>query len=74
MLTQLRDSLMRKEVVYMAKTMVGGFDGDDWRKFLALAAFLAAIGVLPKGWSKMIATAGGLAALYKLLRDLGIIR
>lgn len=54
------------------KTMVGGFDGD-WGKVFALLALLAAIGVLPKGWSKMIATAGGLAALIKLLRDWGLI-
>jgi hypothetical protein len=54
------------------KTMVAGFDGD-WGKLFALLAVLASLGVLPKGWSRMIATAGGLAMLIKLLRDWGLI-
>jgi hypothetical protein len=37
-----------------AKTAVGG---DDWRKWLRLAALLAAAGLLPGRWAKPIALA-----------------
>jgi hypothetical protein len=47
------------EVNNMArKTSIGS--SDDWQKWLALAAALAALGILPKPWQKTLGTVSAL--------------
>ncbi len=49
-----------------SKVVVGGFSGDDWRKLLAVAGALVAVGVLPKGWAKGIGLATAAVMLLGL--------
>jgi hypothetical protein len=46
----------------MARTAVGGFSGDDFRKMLAVVSLLIGVGVLPQKWQKT-ASAASLALL-----------
>jgi hypothetical protein len=46
----------------MPRTSVAGLP-DDFGKWLALAGALAALGILPKGWQKMIAGLGAAVAI-----------
>jgi hypothetical protein len=43
--------------------------GDDWGKWITLAASLVALGVRPGKWGKPIAIAGIIAALLGILKD-----
>lgn len=40
---------------------------DDWHKWLALATALASLGLLPRGWQKVLGVAGAVVLLYGAL-------
>jgi hypothetical protein len=53
------------------KTAVGGFDGDDWSRILAVMAGLVALGVLPKSLRPVVGTASTALAAYTIAKKLG---
>ena len=50
----------------MPRTSVAGVPGD-MGKWLALAAALAGLGILPRGWQKALSAVGAVYVIIKLL-------
>ena len=48
----------------MPKTNVAGMP-DDFGRWVALAAALAGVGILPKGWQKMLSAAAVVIMILK---------